>query len=69
MAEGPEAVVSNLLPFVSDITYGDTAFWLEVLRLAKGLPILECHLQQLFVSNLLPFVSNLLPFVGDIYLW
>jgi hypothetical protein len=51
------------------ITYGDTAFWLEILRLAKGLPILECHLQQLFVSNLLAFVSNLLPFVSDIYLW
>ncbi len=35
-------------------TYGDTAFWLEVLRPAKGLPILECHFQQPFVSNLLP---------------
>jgi hypothetical protein len=44
------------------VTYGDTAFWLKVLRLAKGLPILECHFQQLFVSNLLPFVS-------DSYLW
>ncbi len=43
-------------------TYSDTASWLEVLRLAKGFPILECHFQQLFVNNLLPFVS-------DIYLW